>query len=75
MNGLIQALEINLDLNEPLDDNLGGIEDLLHAAENLDEQPPFRPQPEDIIIEDINSDMMTRLSLSMNQSMWKSSYL
>ena len=56
MNDLIQAPEINLDLNEPLDDDLGGIEDLLHAAENLDEQPPFKPQPEDIIIEDINSD-------------------
>jgi len=37
MNDLIQAPEINLDLNEPLDDDLGGIEDILHAAENLDE--------------------------------------
>ena len=44
------------DLNEHLDDDLGGIDDLFNAADNLDEQPPFGPMPKDIIVEDVHSD-------------------
>jgi hypothetical protein len=43
MNGLIQAPEINLDLNEPLDDDLGGIEDLSMQQKILMNSHPLDP--------------------------------
>jgi len=54
MNDLQQEPE--LDLNAPLEDDLGGIEDLLVIAENMDDQPFVGPQMENVIDEDAPSE-------------------
>ena len=54
MNDLLQAPD--LDLNAPPENDLGGIEDLLEIAENMDDQPFVGLQLEDVIIEDAHSD-------------------
>ena len=45
----------DLDLNQPLDDDLGGIEDLIQAADAM-EEGALQAQEEQTIIEDVHSD-------------------
>ncbi|RLN28877.1 hypothetical protein C2845_PM05G17080 [Panicum miliaceum] len=56
LNDILPAHELDLDLNAPLADDLGGIEDLVQAANDVPAQPNFGPHPEDIIDEGAPSD-------------------
>ncbi|RLN12273.1 hypothetical protein C2845_PM09G10930 [Panicum miliaceum] len=49
LNDFLLAYDIGLDLNVPLEEDLGGIDDLVQAAENMEVQPQFGLHPEDII--------------------------
>jgi hypothetical protein len=55
LNDLVQVPVNDIDLNAPLEDDLGGIDQLLEIAENLD-NPPFGPHLEDVIVEDVLSE-------------------
>jgi len=52
MNDLVQVHVNGIDLNARFEDDLGGVDDLLEIADNLEAQPPVGPQLEDVILED-----------------------
>jgi len=56
----LNDLQVNInqvpDLNDPLEDDLGGIDELLNIAENMEDQAIFGPHPEDIIDAGHNTD-------------------
>jgi len=56
MNDLIANEGPEIDLNEPLEDDLGGIDDLIQIADEMDAQPNFGPHPEDVIDAGLMSD-------------------
>ena len=52
VNDLIQPQNLDLDLNEPLDEDLRGIDELLEAADNLEAEPIQPNQPQEKIIDE-----------------------
>jgi len=75
LNDLIQPQNNDLDLNAPLEDDLGGIEELLDIVADL-EQPVLGPHPEDVIDKGVPSDtsslaLMKRWKISLLIK-WKS---
>ena len=56
MNDLIANQVPEIDLNAPLDDDLGGIDNLIQIADEMDAQPNFGPHPEDVIDAGLMSD-------------------
>ncbi|KAG2538585.1 hypothetical protein PVAP13_9NG380500, partial [Panicum virgatum] len=56
----LNDLQVNINqvphLNDPLEDDLGGIDELLNIAENMEDQAVFGPHPEDIIDAGHNTD-------------------
>ncbi|KAG2621112.1 hypothetical protein PVAP13_3NG178000 [Panicum virgatum] len=55
-----------IDLNAPLEDDLGGIEELIQIAEHMDAQQVFGPHPEEVIDAGINSDVESDNEHDMN---------
>lgn len=49
LNDLIHAPKIGFELNQALEEDLGGIEDLIQAADNLQDVQALLAEPEDII--------------------------
>ena len=56
MNDLIPNQGPQIGLNAALDEDLGGIEELIQIADEMDAQPFHGPQPEDIIDAGLDSD-------------------